>query len=246
MSVTINANVQVQRAGVLKNILQKSHDGIRIILVRHGETDWNQQQRFQGWTNTSLNLEGRRQASDVAEFLKSVKIDYAFGSPLIRARETASIILKHHPSISLNLLDGFKEIHYGEWQGMLKAEVALVEPEKFRQWYSKPSQVKKQGGESLEQFFQRVIFSWKKMLDLVLKAESKSKTVLVVAHDGINKIILSYLCGLDIDSYWQFTQTNCAINLIHYPYEYSENSSHAEIKAFNVNVREGGKVPLAA
>lgn len=246
MSVTINANVQVQRAGILKNILQNSHDGIRIILVRHGETEWNQQQRFQGWTDTSLNLEGRRQASDVAEFLKSVKIDYAFGSPLIRAKETASIILKHHRSTSLNLFDGFKEIHYGEWQGMLKAEVALVYPEKFRQWYSKPSRVNKPGGESLKQFFQRVISSWYQMLNLISKAESKSKTILVVTHDGINKIILSYLCGLDIDSYWQFPQTNCAINLIHYPYEYCENSSHAEIKAFNVNVLEGEKMPLAA
>ncbi|MEM8605303.1 MAG: histidine phosphatase family protein, partial [Cyanobacteria bacterium P01_H01_bin.121] len=89
---------------------RQSAESIRLLLVRHGETDWNRQSRFQGQIDIPLNENGKAQAEKAAEFLKAVPIDEAVTSPMARPRQTAEVILRHHPELALQADDRLKEI----------------------------------------------------------------------------------------------------------------------------------------
>ena len=90
----------------------------RIILVRHGETDWNKEQIFRGRIDVPLNSTGLKQAKATGEALKDWKIDAVYSSPLSRALDTAKAIAELHPSISFKEAEGFTDIDFGKWQGM--------------------------------------------------------------------------------------------------------------------------------
>ncbi|MEC7391978.1 MAG: histidine phosphatase family protein, partial [Cyanobacteriota bacterium] len=95
----------------------------RLILVRHGETDWNKAGRFQGQIDIPLNENGRRQAAAARDFLKDIPIDRAWSSTLSRPTETAQIILEAHPDVPLTQIDGLVEIGHGVWEGKLESEI---------------------------------------------------------------------------------------------------------------------------
>mmetsp|Transcript_46951 Transcript_46951/g.106449 ORF Transcript_46951/g.106449 Transcript_46951/m.106449 type:complete len:225 (+) Transcript_46951:66-740(+) len=90
----------------------------RFLLVRHGETDWNKQQRLQGQLDVPLNDEGRRQAEEIGQWFRSVAVDRVISSPLSRATQTASAILAGHPHVTLETDPGFQEFNLGKLQGM--------------------------------------------------------------------------------------------------------------------------------
>jgi phosphoserine phosphatase len=93
------------------------HDqAIRLLLVRHGETQWNREGRFQGQIDIPLNDNGRLQASQAGTFLQSVAIDSAITSSMARPKETAELILKHHPEVKLDTTDILWEISHGLWE----------------------------------------------------------------------------------------------------------------------------------
>ena len=103
--------------------VRPNHQGQRLLLVRHGETDWNRQTRFQGGIDVPLNNNGRQQSQKAGEFLKDVPLDFAFSSPMLRPKETAEIILRDHHDIQLQLEDGLREISHGLWEGKLEVEI---------------------------------------------------------------------------------------------------------------------------
>ncbi|MEM1311748.1 MAG: histidine phosphatase family protein, partial [Cyanobacteria bacterium P01_H01_bin.153] len=194
------------------------HRGPRLLLVRHGETEWNRQKRFQGQIDIPLNENGRRQGQQAAEFLKSVKIDAAVSSSLSRPKETAELILQHHPGVALETTDGLKEIGHGEWEGLYEHEIESGYPGMLKQWQEQPETVDMPGesGENLEQVWARAIATWN---DIVAKYSGTEKpvTVLVSAHDAINKALLCHIAGLGPESFWQFKQGNGAVSVIDYP-----------------------------
>ena len=103
--------------------VKKNHNGLRLLLVRHGETEWNRQKRFQGQIDVPLNNNGHAQARRASEFLAKVKIDKAFSSPMLRPKDTALEILNKHPQIKLELFDELKEISHGLWEGKFEHEI---------------------------------------------------------------------------------------------------------------------------
>jgi broad specificity phosphatase PhoE len=88
-----------------------------LVLVRHGETDWNRERRFQGHADTSLNDAGRRQAGDLAAVLRSEPLSAVYTSPLRRARETATIVAAEL-GLDAHELEELREIDVGDWQGL--------------------------------------------------------------------------------------------------------------------------------
>ena len=105
---------------------------MRLFLVRHGETDWNREGRFQGQQDTPLNDRGRGQARGVAERLRGHRFDAVVSSPLSRALDTARAIQtaagRTDPVI---LEEGITEIHHGDWEGRLASEVRSLWPDLF-------------------------------------------------------------------------------------------------------------------
>jgi broad specificity phosphatase PhoE len=198
--------------------LRSRYHGPRLLLVRHGETEWNRQKRFQGQIDIPLNENGKRQGQQAAAFLQDVTIDAAVSSSLSRPKETAEIILQHHANVSLETTDGLKEIGHGEWEGLYEHEIESGYPGMLQQWQDHPETVQMPGagGENLAQVWERAIATWNAIV-AQYSGTPQPVTVLVSAHDAINKAILCYIAGLGPESFWKFKQGNGAVSVIDYP-----------------------------
>ncbi|MGC1306921.1 MAG: histidine phosphatase family protein [Phormidesmis sp.] len=193
--------------------------GPRLLLVRHGETDWNRDGRFQGQIDIPLNENGHQQAAQAAEFLKDVSIDAAVTSSMLRPKETAEGILKYHPNVTLETTEDLWEISHGEWEGKLESEIEAGYPGLLGKWQSQPEGVQMPGGENLTDVWRRAQKGWGRIVaafsEIGPDAEA-APTVMVVAHDAINKAILCQVLGLGPESFWQFKQGNGAVSVIDY------------------------------
>lgn len=227
---------QTAHVGEILPSLRPNHQGQRLLLVRHGETDWNRQTRFQGGIDVPLNDNGRQQSQKAAQFLKDVPLDFAFSSPMLRPKETAEIILRYHPGVQLELLDGLREISHGLWEGKLEAEIEQAYPGELHRWRTVPAEVQMPEGENLQQVWERSAAAWQSILAAV---ENQAKTGLVVAHDATNKALLCQILGLSPDHFWNFRQGNGAVSVIDYP---QGPSGLPVLQAMNITSHLGGGV----
>jgi len=118
---------------------------MRLILVRHGATDWNQQRRVQGLSNLGLNETGKRQAEALAQALKNERVDAIYTSPLRRAQETARAIARFH-KVEVVTLDGLIELDVGEVDGMTYEDMRIHHGEFFTKWMADFTAVRLPGG----------------------------------------------------------------------------------------------------
>ncbi len=187
--------------------------GPRLLLVRHGETDWNRQGRFQGQIDIPLNANGRTQATAAREGLAGVPIQRAYTSPMARPRQTAELILAAHPGVPLTSSVGLAEIAHGLWEGRLETEIAAGWPDLLHAWKVAPETVAMPGGETIQEVWDRSMASWNR----IVAGLDPDETALVVAHDAVNKTILCALLGLGPDAIWSIKQGNGGITVIDYP-----------------------------
>lgn len=200
----------------------KGDRGPRLLLVRHGETDWNREGRFQGQIDVPLNETGHAQAAKAANFLENVSIDLAFSSPMARPKATAEAILAKQAevgrSIDLKLLDDLKEISHGLWEGKFEDEIRREYPGLLDQWQTKPETVQMPEGETMAQVFDRAVRAWQAILTVAAAHQvDRPLTVLVVAHDAVNKALICALTGLGPESIWRFKQGNGGVTAVLYP-----------------------------
>ncbi|TAF05208.1 MAG: histidine phosphatase family protein [Nostocales cyanobacterium] len=235
--VQLESMNQTQHLGDTLPTLRPNHKGFRLLLVRHGETEWNRQGKFQGQIDVPLNDNGRNQAGKAGEFLQDVALDFAFSSTMARPQETAEIILKQHTGIKLQLLDGLREISHGTWEGKFEAEIEQEFPGELERWRTVPAQVQMPEGENLQQVRERSVAAWQ----LILQAaeENQLKTGLVVAHDATNKTLLCHILGLSLENFWNFRQGNGAVSVIDYP---SGISGLPVLQAMNITGHLSGGV----
>ncbi len=198
--------------------LKKNHQGVRILLVRHGETDWNRQKRFQGQIDVPLNPKGEEQAELTGKFLANIKIDCAFSSSMLRPKQTAIKILDpFHSNLDvlkdLVLSDRLREISHGKWEGKLESEIVAEFPGELQRWQTEPQVVQMPEGENLDQVWQRVAEAWQE----IIRSVPVGHTALVVAHDAVNKAILCQVFGLGTEYFWTFKQGNGGVSVIDYP-----------------------------
>ncbi len=126
-----------------------------LVLIRHGETDWNVEGRYQGQADPALNQAGLRQAHGLAETMQQLGLQVLYSSPLKRAAQTAEI-LAHALGLPLQYEPRLMEIHQGDWQTRLRSEIEICYPDLFRRWEREPWQVSPPGGESLKTVQRRV------------------------------------------------------------------------------------------
>lgn len=221
---------------------RKDYDGLRLLLVRHGETEWNRQGRFQGQRDVPLNQKGRQQGHQVAAFLKDISLDFAVSSSMSRPRETAELILANHPSVDLQLTDGLREIAHGRWEGQFEADIEAEYPGELERWRQTPAEVQMPAGENLHQVWERAIATWNQMVAAAKTDPSQPKTGLVVAHDAINKVILCHLAGAGAEQFWSFKQGNGAVSVIDYP----QDGGAPTLQAMNITTHLGGVLDQTA
>ena len=183
---------------------------MRILLARHGETPWNAEGRYQGQEDIPLSPVGERQARLLGERLRDVRIDKAVSSPLTRAYHTAQFALGETRAPMLTTEMGFMEIAHGTWEGLLASEIAERDPELLRAWREEPDSVLMPGGESLKQVFRR---SWE-ALQWSVEGLGGNDTLLVVAHDAVNRVLLCHVLGIPLSRLWTFRQAPTTLNLL--------------------------------
>lgn len=147
-----------------------------LILIRHGETDWNVEGRYQGQADPPLNQQGLAQARQLTQELRGVGLDVLYSSPLRRAFKTAQI-LAEALDIPLHSEPRLMEIHQGEWQTLLYTEIATRYPEIFHRWQTEPWTVTIPGGENIAQVQKRVYAA----VDEIL-ARHEGQCIGMVAH----------------------------------------------------------------
>jgi alpha-ribazole phosphatase/probable phosphoglycerate mutase len=182
----------------------------RLILIRHGETEWNKSLRFQGHRDIPLSEDGREQARKIARRLACEKIDTAYASDLSRALETAKAIADYH-KLEVNMVPELREINFGYWEGLTHKEIDSKYPESMAQWLSNPEETKIPGGESMNDVAERCRVGISGIL-----ADNPNKDVLVAAHGGVLRIVVAQALGIELNNYWKFRLDNVSLNIIDY------------------------------
>ena len=153
-----------------------THHSPRLLLVRHGQTVWNLQGRYQGRTDVPLTLDGQRQAAALAAQLRAEPIAAVYSSTLQRAYDTARPIAASH-GLPVVRDERLNEINQGEWEGLHVSEIARGWPALFAQWERDPLAVRLPGGETLQEVQARVLA----VLQEIARAWPR-QTVCIVAH----------------------------------------------------------------
>lgn len=178
----------------------------RWLLVRHGETGWNDAARYQGQQDIPLSAQGWAQAEHLAERLARAAIDAIYASDLARARDTAQVVARRIGK-SLTLEPRLREANLGEWQGLTYAEVRR---RYFRDTDPLPAyfvDTSPPGGESLRQLQARVIDAVRD-----IGARHSDESVLIVTHGGCLKVLLCAWLGIALSSYWQLRFDSASIS----------------------------------
>ncbi len=217
---------------------------LRLLLVRHGETNWNREGRFQGQIDVPLNENGLEQGAKAAKFLENAPFQFAITSPLLRPKATAEAILQFHPGLELALEPELAEISHGAWEGKLEPEVESEYPGEIERWRTVPHEVQMPEGENLQQVWDRAIQAWDQIIETAKNNPNYTKPIvgLVVAHDAINKVILCHVAGLGPEHFWQFKQGNGAVSVIDYPLA----GGTPRLQAMNITTHLGGVLDRTA
>ncbi len=192
---------------------------IRLLLVRHGVTIWNQQIRYQGHHDVPLGDEGRAQAERLAARLAGESIDAVYTSDLARARETAEVATRRH-GVRLTETPALREMCFGAWEGMRYDEIAVTARDHWEAWIRDPVGVRPPGGESLEQVRARIVAFFHSVVKLPPAdgeatdrfsyrgagepARGDQRTILFVTHGGPVRVLLTHLLNMPTRRYWQF------------------------------------------
>lgn len=181
-----------------------------IYIVRHGQTAWNKEEIFRGRTDVPLDETGLKQAELVGEYFKGMEIDAIYSSPLSRALQTAQKIAQFN-DLKVQPLPGSIDMSFGKWEGRPHQEIREKDSKTYRQWVEEPHLVRLPGGESLDDVRVRAMAA----LEEVIRKHPE-KTLVLVSHRVICKVLICAVLGLDNSHFWQITQDTTAINLIQY------------------------------
>lgn len=178
-----------------------------LYIIRHGETLWNREDRFQGSTDIPLSDRGRAQARRVADYLADKPLDAIYSSPLSRALDTARAVAEK-VGLEVQIVDDLQEINVGQWSGKTWAEIEDIWPELKRKWIENPLlSGPPPGGEDYNDFRRRCVDA----LDGIAAAHADSDQVAVVCHGGVIRAVLTILLGMPWTTRGRLYSLNCSI-----------------------------------
>ncbi len=194
---------------------------MNIYLVRHGETDLNVSGVFYGHIDCDINEKGKKQAYRVGEFLKDIKFDFVYTSPLKRAKHTAEIILginkfapksfvENESENESENADSFqfitdirlKEIGFGIWESLSVNEIISLDKDFWEEYFKGWPNVAPPSGESFMFFLERVKSFFNDIID-IRRSDDKTN-ILIVAHHGPLALMPVFALNLNVNDYWKF------------------------------------------
>lgn len=177
-----------------------------LYIMRHGKTDWNIRHKLQGRTDIPINDEGRQIAEHAAKEYRNVHFDICYCSPLIRAKETAEIVLRGR-EVPIITDDRLKEMGFGIYEG---TENSFEIPDcPINVLFQKPESYQAvEGGESLEELYAR---TGEFLREIVTPALEQGKDILIVGHGAMNSCIINQIRKLPVEQFWSTGIENCKL-----------------------------------
>lgn len=182
---------------------------LRLLLIRHGETDWNFQQKNQGQTDIPLNEKGKQQSEQLNSHLQTEKIDFIYSSDLTRCMEMAKKISDQH-NVSVIQDIRLRERNYGNWEGLTSEEIQTSDYENFMKYHLDPAMYSPSGGETGIEVFSRVTYFLSEILN-----KHKNGNIAIISHGGTIAHLLSALLNATPSTASSLRFDNCSITEVH-------------------------------
>lgn len=194
-----------------------------LILIRHGETEWNCAGKYQGQKDIPLTNKGVSQAKELADSLSFLPINAVLTSDLNRAKHTGEIIAKMH-NLEVEVDQRLREYNFGVWEGLTRAEVIRKYPDIFRQRQI-DSNTRIPDGETGSEMEKRISF-W--LDDL---CDNYSGTVVAVSHGGTIRALLSKVLAVPANKMYSLRLDNCGLSMI----SWKQNHGKRQYQVVTIN-----------
>jgi alpha-ribazole phosphatase len=186
----------------------------RLMLIRHPEVLAAEKLKFFGATDVSLSRHGYKQAQRLADFLSKRRVNAVYCSPLQRAKHTAQLIADRF-KLKTQIIPELREINFGRWEGNSYHEIINDDPQLYQDWLKMEPEFRFPEGESLAEFYQRVMQEYNRILSTDLKTQA-GELIVMVAHGGVIKLILADLLGIQWGGVNSLKQDFGALNILEY------------------------------
>ena len=187
----------------------------KLILVRHGQTEWNIDGRYQGQTDVPLSADGVRQAQLLADHFPLEKVDAIYSSDLNRAMVTAGYIAQRF-GIQVQPEPAFRELSFGAWEGLSYEEIVSGWPEAMKDFLKHPDRLEIPNGESFPHLQDRAMARLREIIKV-----HEGGRVVIVAHGAILRTILCSALHMSLAHVWTIRQFNTALNVVCYDGDWS-------------------------
>lgn len=184
---------------------------MRLLLARHGQTEWNADRRFQGHTDIALSERGRAQAHALGRALRGRRVTAAYVSPMRRAVETAEIALAD-AGIPFTPIEALRELSLGEWEGCTVDEIRQQDGDPYAAWLRAPLDCPPPGAEPLPEVRDRVLAAIEQ-----IGAAHGDGDALVIAHGGVISVYACHLLGCSFNQLWRLRVDNCSLTVVKPP-----------------------------
>lgn len=182
----------------------------KIILVRHGQTTWNVEMKYQGQTDIHLTERGIMQAQMVADRLANEPVSAIYSSDLSRAFFTAGAIASKH-NLQVIAVPELREINFGEWEGLTYTNINSGWPITMNKLFTSPQDVQIPGGESFPELKERASKALDKIVD-----NHADETIVVVSHGGTIRTLICAALSINLNYVWNIKQDNTAVSILEY------------------------------
>ena len=186
---------------------------VKVVFVRHGQTEWNVSGRYQGQSDVALSAAGVDQAEKLAANFPVAHIDAIYSSDLIRARVTAETVAKRF-ALEVNLEPAFRELSFGDWEGLTYEQIVASWPDAMKNFLAHPDILNIPHGESFPEVQQRAM---SRLQELIQKHEGQ--TIMIAAHGAVLRTMLTVALHMPLQYLWSIRQFNTAVNIVRYDAE---------------------------
>ncbi|MBR2179193.1 MAG: histidine phosphatase family protein [Selenomonadaceae bacterium] len=182
---------------------------IKVMLVRHGVTEWNVTQRIQGQSNIHLAPDGVHQARLLTVHFPFDTVDAIYSSDLHRAMTTAEVIASRF-NLEVIPVKEFREINFGSWEGKTFEDIAKEDPADFKKFFLQPDMLLIKDGETFAELQNRAVTTLKRIVHDI----GDDKHIVIVMHGAIIRTIIAHILEMPLRKIWAIKQQNTAVNIL--------------------------------